>query len=95
MSKLLVGEFESPKQLLKVAGALRDAGYREFETYSPFPIHGMDDAMGLSGSKLGWIVFCGGATGLLGALLLQWWVSAVDYKLTYSGKPFFHRAPHC
>ena len=89
MSKLLVGEFESPKQLLKAAEALKNAGYRQFETYSPFPIHGMDDAMGLPGSKLGWIVLCGGATGLSGALALQWWTSAVDYKLTISGKPFF------
>ncbi len=85
----VVGEFKTPKSLMKAAEALRDAGYTQFETYSPFPIHGMDDAMGLKHSKLGWIVLCGGFTGLSCALALQWWTSAVDYKLTISGKPFF------
>lgn len=85
----VVCEFQSAAILMKAATGLRDAGFTKFETYSPFPVHGMDDAMGLKHSKLGWIVLCGGITGLSGALLLQWWTSAVDYKLTISGKPFF------
>lgn len=85
----IVGEFSDPKSLLKAAEALKNAGYKDFETYSPFPIHGMDDAMGLKPSILGWIVLCGGITGLTGALTLQWWTSAVDYKLVISGKPLF------
>jgi hypothetical protein len=88
-AKSIVGEFSDPKSLLNAAEALKNAGYKNFETYSPYPIHGMDDAMGLKHSVLGWIVLCGGATGLIFALTLQWWTSAVDYKLTISGKPFF------
>lgn len=85
----LVAEFDSPKSLIKAAEALRDAGYKKFETYSPFPIHGMDAAMGLKDSVLGWIVFCAGATGLTCGFLLQTWVSVYAYKITVSGKPLF------
>ncbi|RAP26597.1 DUF3341 domain-containing protein [Candidatus Marinamargulisbacteria bacterium SCGC AG-343-D04] len=85
----VLAEFSCPKQLLHVAKACSDKGYKQFETYSPFPIHGMDDAMNLKPSPLGWIVLCGGTFGLLGGFGLQTWVSTVAYKLVISGKPFF------
>ena len=82
-------EFDNPAHLLEGAKAFTDAGYASTETYSPFPIHGMDDAMQLKPSKLGWIVLGGGAFGLSGGFLMQWWMSAVDYEIIISGKPFF------
>jgi len=85
----LVAEFDSPASLIKAAEGLRDSGYKKFETYSPFPIHGMDAAMGLKDSILGWIVFFFGATGLTCGFLLQTWVSVYAYKITVSGKPLF------
>jgi hypothetical protein len=85
----VVAEFENPGALLEAAEKIRDAGYKRFEVYSPFPIHGMDDAMGLKQSPLGFIVFAVGSIGCIGALLLQWWTSAVDYPIVYSGKPYF------
>ena len=84
-----VAEFDSPAALMKAAKALNEAGYKKYDAHSPFPIHGMDAAMGLGQSKLGWIVLCGGATGLSIGLLLQWWTSTVDYKLIISNKPLF------
>lgn len=84
-----VAEFESAGALMKAAKGLRDKGYTQFDAHSPFPIHGMDAAMGLPPSKLGWIVCVGGATGLALGILLQWWTSAVDYKLIISNKPLF------
>lgn len=85
----VLAEFENPAELLHAAQKLNDLGYRKFETWSPFPIHGMDDAMGLSGSKVPWITLGGGLTGLSIGLLLQWWTGAVDYPLVIGGKPYF------
>lgn len=92
MAKELFGtiaEFDSPKSLLKAAKALNEAGYKKYDAHSPFPIHGMDAAMGLGQSKLGWIVVCGGITGVTVGVLLTWWTSAIDYKLIISNKPLF------
>lgn len=85
----MLAAYDGPSQLLKVAEKLRDAGYSDFDCHSPYPIHGMDDAMGEQRSPLGFIV---GAMGLAGGglgILLQWWTSAVDYPLVISGKPYF------
>ncbi len=85
----VLAEFSNPYELLKAAEKIRDAGYKKFDCHSPFPVHGLDAAMGLKPSKLGWFVAMGGATGAAVALLMQWWMSAVDYKIVTSGKPFF------
>jgi hypothetical protein len=85
----LLARFDSAGALLAAAAKLRDAGYKSFDCHSPFPIHGMDEAMGLRRSPLGWIVgFCalvGGSAGFA----LQWWSHAVAYPLVISGKPYF------
>jgi hypothetical protein len=85
----VLARFDSPTSLLKAAEKLRDAGYKKFDCHSPFPIHGMDDAMGLRRSPLGWIVGLLALIGGSGLLALQWWTSSVDYPLVISGKPFF------
>ncbi|PKK83137.1 MAG: DUF3341 domain-containing protein [candidate division Zixibacteria bacterium HGW-Zixibacteria-1] len=85
----ILAEFSSPAALLKAAEKIRDAGYKKFDCHSPFPIHGMDRAMGLKRSPLGWIVGLAALFGTSAALGLQWWTSTVDYRLVISGKPFF------
>jgi hypothetical protein len=85
----VLAEFANPAELLHAAQELHKLGYRKFETWSPFPIHGMDDAMGLTGSKVPWLTLGGGLTGLTIGLLLQWWTGAVDYPLVIGGKPYF------
>ncbi|MBD3168913.1 MAG: DUF3341 domain-containing protein [candidate division Zixibacteria bacterium] len=87
--KLFLAEYGNPAELINAAEKMRDAGYKEFDCHSPFPIHGMDQAMGLKRSPLGWIVGLSALLGGLGALWLQWWTSSVDYRLIISGKPFF------
>lgn len=90
----ILAEFANPGELLHAAAEVRTAGYRKFDTHSPFPIHGMDRAMGLGQSKLGYIVFFGGTVvGLAIGVWLQWWTGAVDYPLNISGKPFFALEP--
>ncbi len=89
----LLAEYADPGALLHAAQEVRKAGYKHFDTHSPFPIHGMDRAMGLGQSKVGYITLAGGALGLLTATWLQWWTSAVDYPINISGKPFFAFEP--
>lgn len=89
----LLAEFSDPHALMQAAEATHEAGYSHFDTHSPFPIHGMDDAMGLGQSKLGPIVFGGAVAGVSLGLWLQWWTGGVDYPLNISGKPFFALEP--
>jgi hypothetical protein len=85
----LLAEFGNPADLLAAAAGVREAGYRKFDCHSPFPIHGMDQAMGLRRSPLGYIVFAVAAVALAAGVALEWWTSTVDYPLVISGKPFF------
>ena len=68
---------------------MRDAGVTRWDSYSPYPIHGMERAMGIRYTRLPWIVFGCGVTGAVVALLMQWWTNAVDYPFNISGKPIF------
>jgi Alternative complex III, ActD subunit len=84
---LLLAEYDTPGDCLHAAEKLRDAGYTQFDSHSPFPIHGMDSAMGLPDSKLGWLVFPIGLSGTCLAFLMMWWMNCVDYPLVIGGKP--------
>ena len=88
-AKGLLASFENPAKLLQAARKVRDAGYTKYDCHSPFPIHGMDDAMGMKRSPLGYIVFAVAMIAFLGGITLEWWTSTVDYRLVISGKPFF------
>lgn len=85
----LLTEFESPSQFMQACTKVRDAGFKRWDAHSPFPVHGLDDAMGIRGTRLPWLVLLGGATGLGLAVLMQWWMNAVDYPFLISGKPLF------
>ena len=85
--RALLAEYDTTAEVLHAAETMRDAGYKDFEAHSPFPIHGMDAAMGLKDSRLGWIVLICGLTGVTSAWLLMYWTNAVDYPLVIGGKP--------
>jgi hypothetical protein len=82
----ILAEVRNPKELIDIAKTIRDSGYRDYDTYSPFPIHGMDAAMKLRKSKLGWIVLGHGLVGFFGAIAMIYFMSVVDYPLNISGK---------
>ena len=84
-----LAEFDTVEGILDAAEKVRDAGYRRWDVHTPFPIHGMDDAMGVRPTILPWLVLCGGLTGLLGGLALEYFTMAVDYPFFISGKPLF------
>jgi mono/diheme cytochrome c family protein len=85
----MLAEFPSPESLVAAAARVRDAGYRRFDAHSPFPVHGIDRAMGIRPTILPWLVLGAGFAGCAAALLMQWWMNAVDYPLLISGKPLF------
>lgn len=81
--------FAGPAELLAAAQRMNQAGFRRWDCHSPFPIHGLERAMGVRPTILPWLVFAAGLTGALVALLLQWWTNAVAYPFLISGKPLF------
>ncbi len=85
----VLASFDNPAQLLAAAKKIREAGFTKFDCHSPFPIHGMDAAMGLKRSPLGYFVFVVAVFGLVSGFALEWWTSTIDYPLVISGKPFF------
>lgn len=85
----VLAEYQDVDTLLAACEKVRDAGYRKWDAHTPFPVHGIEDAMGVKMTILPWIVMCGGITGLGAALLMQWWMNAVDYPFLISGKPYF------
>jgi hypothetical protein len=86
---LILAEFDSPKDLLHAAEKLRDEGYTKFDSHSPFPIHGMDQAMGLTRSPLGYIIGTMGTIGLLSMVALTYYTNIIGYPMVISGKPYF------
>ena len=85
----VVGYGESAADIFHACEALRDAGSEHFDAHTPFPVHGLERAMGLPASKLPWIVLAGGITGLSGALALAYYTQEIAYKHVIGGKEAF------
>jgi hypothetical protein len=85
----LIATFETPAELYRAAERVRNAGYRNWDCITPFPIHGLDKAMGLKRSTVPRFSLAGGITGFCTGMSLIWYTDAFDYKLTVGGKPFF------
>ena len=81
--------FSSAADILDAIRAVRKKGYRKLDAFTPFPVHGIDEAMGESRSKLGYVIAACGITGIAIAQGLQYWTSAVDYPIIIGGKPFY------
>ncbi len=84
----MAAEYPSAAALYEAAEKVRDAGFKRWDVYSPFPIHGMDAAMGLGKSWLSAVVACGGITGFCTAMILEFGPSWIIYPLIVHGKPF-------
>ena len=83
----VMAEFEDVSTAYHAAESVRDAGYSNWDLHAPFPIHGIEEAMGQRRTKLPFIIGAGALTGVTGALLLQYWTTAFDYPLVVQGKP--------
>jgi hypothetical protein len=85
----IIAEFESPAAILEAAKQVRTAGYRRWDVFSPFPIHGIDQVMGMKNSKVGLFSLAMGAGAFLSVMGLLWFANAFDYPLIVGGKPMF------
>jgi hypothetical protein len=85
----LMAEFETAADTMHAAEKVRDAGFRQWDVFTPFPVHGMDKAMGMKNSKVGWFSFLGGVTGYTTGMLMIWFMNAYDYPIIVGGKPMF------
>ncbi|HQP94247.1 MAG TPA: DUF3341 domain-containing protein [Thermoanaerobaculia bacterium] len=84
----LLGHFCTPDEALAAAARVRDAGYRHFDFLTPFPVHGMEEAMGQKRSWIPWVTGVLAICGILFALGLQYWAMVFDWPLNHGGKPF-------
>ena len=85
----LMAEFDNVPDTVAAAAKTRDAGFRRWDTHTPFPVHGLCEAMGMRDTRLPWAVLAAGICGAIGGLALQYWTNAVDYPFVISGKPLF------
>src|SRR5688500_7902404 len=84
----LLAEFADDETLLAAAQRVRDAGYKQVEAYSPYPIHGMPEILGIRGRRLPLIVLAGGILGASAGLFMQWYSAVIDYPINVGGRPY-------
>lgn len=85
----VLGNFTDVNAIVSAASKVNEAGYTSWDCFTPYPVHGLDKAMGVKRTILPYISFVGGCIGLMTAIGLQSWTGAVDYKLNIGGKPLF------
>jgi len=83
----VIAEFTDPQELLDAANKAREAGYTELDAYSPFPIHGLSEAIGFHHSRLSAVVLGGGIIGGLAGFFMCWYANVIWYPLNIGGKP--------
>ncbi|MEM9082941.1 MAG: DUF3341 domain-containing protein [Planctomycetota bacterium] len=85
----LLAEFNDPGALSEAAQAMREAGYRKYDVYSSFPIHGMEERLGMGLSNITYFTGGGALAGCTTAFAMQWFMNAYDYEFITAGKPYF------
>ena len=83
----LVAEFETATELFHASEKTRDAGYKEIDAYTPFPVEHLEEALGKGHTKLSQLVFVGGLAGAIGGFGLATWASTMAYPLNIGGRP--------
>ncbi len=84
----VIAVFKTDKELIKAAKTAREKhNYKHYDAFTPYAVHGLDDAMGIKRSWLPWVTFLAGLTGTCTALALEIWTSAVDWPINVGGKP--------
>ena len=83
----MVAEFDSAEALIAAAEKTKLAGYRNLDAYSPFPVHGLSEAIGFHDVRLPWMIFIGGISGTFFGYTLQWYTAVIDYPMNVGGKP--------
>jgi len=84
----LMAEFDTPEALVQAAERCRKEGYKKMDGFSPFPVHGLPEALGLPRNKVPLVTLCMAILGALGGFFLQYWVNVIDYPLNVGGRPY-------
>ena len=84
----VAAEFHDPQALLSAANATREEGYTSVDAFSPFPVHGLAEAVGFHKSRLSLIVLVMGILGGAGGFFMQWYANVISYPLNIGGKPY-------
>jgi hypothetical protein len=84
----IMAEFDTATDMVDAANKVRLAGYTHTDAFSPFPLHEIDEALGIKRSILPLLVFAGGITGLLTGIALQVFVHYIDYPMNVGGRPY-------
>lgn len=84
----VLATFECDEKVLHATEKVMDKNISIYDIYTPFPVHGLDEAMGIKRSILPYVTFLAGATGLTLAIAFQIWTSAIDWPINVGGKPF-------
>jgi hypothetical protein len=87
MRRFVLGEFSEPEACVHAARRLRESGVTGLDAYSPFPVHGIDEALELPRSRVPIVALAGGVLGACGGYAMQWWMNAVDYPITVGNRP--------
>jgi hypothetical protein len=85
----IAGIWLDEHDLVKAAEKVRQAGYKKFDAILPFPVHGIEEAIGIRRSFFPWVTFVAGVSGGGLGLFFQYWTSAVNWPINVGGKPFF------
>lgn len=85
----LIAKFDTPADIMHAAEKVRDAGYKQWDVITPFPIHGLDPAMGIKRSIVPRFTIVGGTIGFTTGMSMIWYTNAFDYKILIGGKPLF------
>ena len=85
----LLAQYENPHELYQACEKVRGSGFDQWDACTPFPVHGLEKAMGLKASKLPWVVLSMGIAGSTFMLFFQAWISGNVYPIIVGGKPLF------
>jgi Protein of unknown function (DUF3341) len=85
----VVGIWLDDHKLVEACKKVRLSGYKTFDAITPFPVHGIEEAIGIKRSIIPWVTFFAGLLGLTAGLSLTYWTSAISWALNIGGKPFF------
>ena len=87
MRRFVLGEFSKPEACVEAARTLHAQGVSGLDAYSPYPLHGIDEALELPPSKVPLVALVGGLLGVAGGYVMQWWMNGVDYPINVGNRP--------